>query len=116
MSRDVSAVTGAMLGIRRPLFEQMKGFDVAFPVNYNDVDLCLRVRQASMRVVCLDLGTVIHRESQTRMGGTRYEEREALYKRWASVMSRPDEFYSMHLARGERIALNTGPHPLQELA
>jgi GT2 family glycosyltransferase len=114
-TRDVSAVTGAMLGIRRELFHEMKGFDEAFPVNYNDVDLCLRIRQAGLRVLCLNLGRVIHRESQTRVGGTRHEEREALYKRWAGVLARPDEFYSMHLAPSERIALTTGHPPLQDL-
>ena len=57
-------------------------------------------------MVCLNLGKVIHRESQTRIGGTRYHEREALYKRWASVLALPDEFYSPHLAPTERIAMN----------
>ena len=106
MSRDVSAVTGAMLGIRSDLFRQMGGFDQAFPINYNDVDLCLRVRKAGLRVVCLNLGEVVHRESQTRIGGARYQERDVLYKRWTSVLSHPDEFYSPHLAPTERIALN----------
>jgi hypothetical protein len=118
MSRDVSAVTGAMLGIRSEVFRKMSGFDEDFPINYNDVDLCLRARQAGLRVVCLNVGEVIHRESQTRVAGTRYHEREALYQRWGSVLSRPDEFYSRHLAPIERIALNmqeTG-HPLEGLA
>ncbi len=106
-SRDVTAVTGAMLGIRSEVFRRMRGFDEAFPVNYNDVDLCLRVRAAGLRVVCLDVGKMIHRESQTRVGGTRYEEREALYKRWLGVVARPDEFYSVHLAATERVALQT---------
>jgi len=109
MSRDVSAVTGAMLGIRRELFQQVGGFDELFPVNYNDVDLCLRVREAGLRVLCLDLGPVIHAEAQTRTGGTRHGEREALYTRWAGVLARPDEFYSIHLAPVERIALNIEP-------
>jgi hypothetical protein len=115
MSRDVSAVTGAMLGIRRELFQKMHGFDETFPVNYNDVDLCLRVREAGLRVVCLDVGKVVHRESQTRVGGTRFEEREALYKRWAGVLARGDEFYSAHLAPTERIALGSGERPLRGL-
>jgi len=117
MSRDVSAVTGAMLGIRADLFKQTAGFDQAFPINYNDVDLCLRIRQAGLQVVCMNLGKIVHRESQTRIAATRHHEREALYKRWSSVLSRPDEFYSRHLAPTERIALNleeTG-HPLQAL-
>jgi hypothetical protein len=115
MTRDVSAVTGAMLGIRRELFARLRGFDESFPVNYNDVDLCLRVRASGLRVVCLDVGKVVHRESQTRIGGTRYAERDALYQRWAHVLARPDEFYSRHLAPTERIALNSGKDPLGDL-
>jgi GT2 family glycosyltransferase len=115
MSRDVTAVTGAMLGIRSELFRQLQGFDEAFPVNYNDVDLCLRAREAGLRVVCLDLGNVVHRESQTRVGGTLHDEREALYQRWPNVLARPDEFYSPNLAPTERIGLNTGKHPLKKL-
>lgn len=117
MSRDVSAVTGAMLGIRSDLFRQMGGFDEAFPINYNDVDLCLRVRKAGLGVLCLNLGKIVHRESQTRIAGTRHPEREALYQRWAPVLSQPDEFYSRHLAPTERIALNLEEttHPLRGL-
>jgi hypothetical protein len=117
MTRDVSAVTGAMLAMRTDLFRQMQGFDELFPINYNDVDLCLRVRQAGLRIVCLNLGKLVHRESQTRVAGTRHQEREALYRRWAAALSRPDEFYSPHLAPTERIALNPeeATHPLQGL-
>jgi len=39
-TRDVSAVTGACLAVRKELFDQVGGFDERFPVNYNDVDLC----------------------------------------------------------------------------
>ena len=105
MTRDVSAVTGAMLGIRTEVFQKLQGFDAAFPVNYNDVDLCLRVRKAGLRIVCLDPGKVVHGESQTRVGGTRYAERQELYKRWPEILARPDEFYSKRLAPTERIAL-----------
>jgi GT2 family glycosyltransferase len=115
MSRDVSAVTGAMLGIRADLFRELRGFDLAFPVNYNDIDLCLRVREKNLRVMCLNVGKTIHRESQTRVGGTRYEERDALYQRWAHVLSLPDPFYSRHLAATERIALRTASSPLEKL-
>jgi hypothetical protein len=116
MSRDVSAVTGAMLAIRSDRFQQLRGFDPAFAVNYNDVDLCLRVRDAGLSVVCLDLGKIVHRESQTRIGGTRYAERDALYQRWPRVLARADEFYSVNLAPTERISLSGSGSPLQELA
>ena len=64
-SREVSAVTGACLGVRRALFEQLGGFDAAFPVNYNDVDLCLRAREAGCRVVLENGAVLIHREAMT---------------------------------------------------
>jgi len=115
MSREVSAVTGAMLGIRTDLFRKLNGFDERFPVNYNDVDLCLRLRQAGLSVLCLNAGKVVHRESQTRLGGTTYEERDTLYKRWAPVLAKADEFYSPHLAPTERIALRMGNTPLANL-
>jgi O-antigen biosynthesis protein len=40
--RNVSAVTGACLGIRRYLFPELGGFDPQLPANYNHVELCLR--------------------------------------------------------------------------
>jgi GT2 family glycosyltransferase len=44
--RDYSAVTAACLMVRREVFNDASGFDVErFAVSYNDVDLCLRLRQ-----------------------------------------------------------------------
>jgi O-antigen biosynthesis protein len=38
----VTAVTGACLAFRREVWEDLGGFDRRFPVNYNDIDFCLR--------------------------------------------------------------------------
>ena len=51
LRRNVSAVTGACMVIRRDVFVELNGFDTAFAVNYNDVDLCLRARAAGYKVV-----------------------------------------------------------------
>jgi hypothetical protein len=51
-TRNVSAVTGACLGIRAELFRRPGGFDADFPNNYNDVDPCLLVREEGYRVAC----------------------------------------------------------------
>lgn len=99
LARDVSAVTGACLAIRRDVFDQLGGFDPGFPVNYNDVDLCLRARQAGHRVVYEPAAVLRHDECQTRLGGTTYDERKAFLARWRSIVDAGDPFYNSNLTR-----------------
>ena len=42
-TREVSAVTGACMAIRRDVFLELGGFDEHFATHYQDVDLCLRL-------------------------------------------------------------------------
>ncbi len=110
-ARDVSAVTGACLAIRTALFRDLGGFDVAFPNNYNDVDLCFRVRERGLAVVCVPAPGLVHRECQTRRGIVRFPERYRFYRRWADVLAAPDPYYSPALAPTEEIALDLNPGP-----
>jgi GT2 family glycosyltransferase len=98
-TRNVSAVTGACLAIRRELFEQLGGFDAAFPVNYNDVDLCLRVRQAGYQVILEPAALLRHYECQSRQPGVRLEESEMFSGRWDIWSENGDPFLSPHLSR-----------------
>ena len=92
--RNVSAVTGACLGIRRTLFEQLGGFDIGLPVNYNDVDLCLRCLQAGHDVICDPGATLCHRECSSRTPLVTYDEMLSLFSRWPHRLGQPDPFYS----------------------
>lgn len=59
--QDYSAVTGAALLIRADLYRQLGGMDAtAFPHYYNDVDLCLRAREAGWRVLWTPHATLLH--------------------------------------------------------
>jgi GT2 family glycosyltransferase len=107
-TRNVSAVTGACLAIRRELFGQLGGFDTLFPNNYNDVDLCFRARSQGYRVICVPATGLIHAECQSRPGVVRFEERYRFYGRWVDLLRAPDPYYSQGLAATERIALNLG--------
>jgi GT2 family glycosyltransferase len=99
LTRNVSAVTGACLAIRKTVFQQLGGFDQSFPVNYNDTDLCLRAQKAGYRVLYEAGAVLLHRECQTRKGGVSFAERERWYARWSTELERSDPFYSPHLTR-----------------
>ncbi len=60
--RDMQAVTGACLMVRRGDFLP-DGFDEAFENGFEDVDLCLRARSAGRRVAYCGTTAVTHLES-----------------------------------------------------
>lgn len=98
LPRDVSAVTGACLAIRRSLFHELQGFDEQFPVNFNDVDLCLRARDAGYAVVYEPAAVLLHHECQTRKARTSADERRRFRRKWGEVLARPDPFFSPALS------------------
>lgn len=53
ITRDVWAVTGACLTVRRELFNKIGGFDDIYGEGtYEDLELCLRTRQLGFRIIC----------------------------------------------------------------
>ena len=98
--RDVAAVTGACLAIRREVFAAVGGFDAAnLAVAYNDVDLCLRVRERGWRVVWTPFAELYHLESASRPSDLAPEQqarylREVAYmhRRWGARLQ-ADPFY-----------------------
>jgi len=106
LTRNVSAVTGACMAVRADVFRRLGGFDVRFPNNYNDVDLCLRAQAAGYQVICLSEDHLVHEECGTRTGVTTLFEREVLYQLWAGKLSHSDPFYSRFLSNTEHISIN----------
>jgi GT2 family glycosyltransferase/SAM-dependent methyltransferase len=94
--RNVSAVTGACMMMRREVFEKVGGFDEQLPVNFNDVDLCLRVRQAGYRIVWTPYATLEHHESATRQLVITAEEVRYVQDRWGGVLLN-DPYYNPNL-------------------
>lgn len=60
------AVTGACLMLRRELLLRCGGFDEGLPVEFNDVDLCLRLSALGYRHVVPPQAVLTHHESQSR--------------------------------------------------
>lgn len=66
-ARNVSAVTGACLLTSKQAWSELGGFDEnAFPVDYNDVDFCLRLAQGGKRTVVAPNAVLLHHASQSR--------------------------------------------------
>ncbi len=63
---ETFACTGALLGIKKPIFELVGGFDEDFPTSYNDIDLCLKVRNKGLKIVVNRTHKAFHFESKTR--------------------------------------------------
>ncbi|HWB72465.1 MAG TPA: glycosyltransferase family 2 protein [Egibacteraceae bacterium] len=58
--RDVDWLSGCCLALRREAFEDVGGFDPAYFMFVEDVDLCYRLRQAGWRVVFAPVTEVVH--------------------------------------------------------
>ncbi len=61
--QDVSAVVGANLLVRRAAFDDVGGLDTSFPVAYNDIDFCLKLRSAGWRILYVPDGVLLHQGS-----------------------------------------------------
>ena len=66
--QDFSGVTGACLLVKTAVYDEMHGLDEQFAVAFNDVDFCLRVRDAGYRIAWTPYAELIHYESKSRGG------------------------------------------------
>jgi GT2 family glycosyltransferase len=93
--RNYVAVTGACVMTRASVFRELGGFDVRFPLNYNDVDYCLRVLESGRRNVYTPYAQLYHHESVSKSGTTLDEL--ANFKRKWGVKYRVDPYYNPNL-------------------
>lgn len=64
--RNVAALTGACLVMRRAVFAEVGGFDAALAVAHNDIDLCLRLRSTGYWLVFTPFAELVHIHSASR--------------------------------------------------
>ena len=82
VAQSYLAVTGACMMTSRAVFDEVGGFSRTFPVNYNDMDYCLKLRASGRRVV-YDPDTVLyHFESSSRSTEVEDWEKDQLIARW----------------------------------
>ena len=64
--QDFSAVTAACLLVRTEVYDAVGGLDESYAVAFNDVDFCLRVRDAGWRILWSPYAELYHYESKSR--------------------------------------------------
>jgi len=66
VTQSLSAVTAACLMVEKDLYQQIGGLDEdKFKILYNDVDLCLKVRETGKKVIWTPHVTLIHHGSSS---------------------------------------------------
>ncbi len=93
-AREISAVTAACMMIPRQLYEAVGGFNEHFFTAYQDVDLCLKIRQRGKRIIWTPRARFIHHESLSR--GTYYDhvDRHLLLDYWEPLIQAGDPYFN----------------------
>lgn len=117
VDQNYSAVTAACLMVRKSIYEQVGGLDENLSVSYNDVDFCLKVREAGYLIVWTPYSVVMHEGSvsQSRVDKLlpvakrkRFvAEQDAMYAKWLPQLARDPAYnpnFSLEIEGGFALA------------
>jgi glycosyltransferase involved in cell wall biosynthesis len=109
LAQNVSAVTTACALVRREVYLQLGGLDENLAVTFNDIDFCLRLREAGYQIIWTPYAELIHHESASRgfddsaPKQVRFlAEVEYMKSKWGDILQR-DPFYNPNLSLGENL-------------
>jgi GT2 family glycosyltransferase len=94
-TRNCSAVSGACLMVRKSIFEQVGGLDEELADAFEDVDFCLKVREAGYRIVWTPWAELYH-EASWPSDGRDSREARLLRERWGTALT-SDPYYNPNL-------------------
>ena len=97
--REVIAVTGACLLVRREVFERLGRFDESHDVINNDLDFCLRAHRAGLRSVYTPHATLIHHELASRDHLPDDFDTSRFTAEWRSLFAAGDPYFNPRLSR-----------------
>ena len=110
VDQDYSAVTAACMLIRKSVYQEVGGMDEKdLQVSYNDVDLCLKVREKGYKIVWTPYASLVH-DSHSSLRDAKKDpekfaqnlikgkhERETMLLRWLPKLAE-DPAYNRHLS------------------
>ena len=97
--RNYSALTGACLATRMGVLNEVGDFDPRLALDFNDIDLCLRMRRHGYRIVYTPFSKMFHFESKTAVRSSQDPgEAKVFHSRWPDPISN-DPYYNPNLSR-----------------
>ena len=108
IAHDCSAVTAACMLVKKEAFDKVHGFDPKLAVAFNDIDFCLKVREAGYLVVYNPYAELYHYESKSR-GKEDSEKKvrrfmgeiETFHEKWFDILDQGDPYYNPNLTLNE---------------
>ena len=103
-AQDYSAVTAACMLVDRNIYKIVGGLSTELAVAFNDVDLCMKIRNAGYLIVYNPYAELYHYESKSRGLEDTPEkvarfngEIEIFEKRWPEILKKGDPYYNPNL-------------------
>lgn len=102
--QNLSACTAACLMIPRKVYDEVGGLEEGYAVAFNDVDLCMKIREAGYLIVYTPYAELYHYESKSR-GFEDSPEKVARFQseinrfrsRWSKELEAGDPYYNPNL-------------------
>jgi GT2 family glycosyltransferase len=102
--QNVSAITGACIMMPMSVYQEVGALDEQdLPVAFNDIDLCLRIRERGYRIVWTPYAELYHHESVTRGSDLEpgkierfHSEMHRMKRRWGAMLQN-DPYYNPNL-------------------
>lgn len=102
--QDLTACTAACLMVKKSVYEEIGGFDEKFAVAFNDIDLCMRIRQKGYLITFTPFAELYHYESKSRGIEDTPEkvarfsgEIQRFFDKWDKELKAGDPYYNPNL-------------------
>ena len=96
--RNFSVLTAACLATKRSVMQEIGGFDRALAIDFNDTDVCLKMRRLDYRIVFTPFSRLYHFESATAVRTSQDPAEVRLFQaRWAEIIAN-DPYYNPNLS------------------
>ncbi|MEG1757631.1 MAG: glycosyltransferase family 2 protein [Oscillospiraceae bacterium] len=93
VASNMSACTAACLMVKGDAFDSVGGFDEELAVSFNDVDLCLKLREKDLLIVFNPVAEAYHHESLSRGYDNKGEKKQRMEREKAILRRKWDKYY-----------------------